>query len=48
VVALYLIPAGYKRIDDDNGYALIVPKDEPEGEPTISVDDEEPKINTPF
>ncbi len=28
VVALYLIPEGYKKIDDDNGFAVIVPKDE--------------------
>src|SRR3990167_11218299 len=26
VVALYLIPAGFERIDDENGYALIVPQ----------------------
>lgn len=25
VIALYLIPEGYKRIDDENGYAVIVP-----------------------
>lgn len=24
VIALYLIPEGYERIDDDNGYAVIV------------------------
>jgi hypothetical protein len=24
VVALYLIPEGYERIDDENGYAMIV------------------------
>ena len=28
VIALYLIPEGYKRIDDDNGYAIIVPEDD--------------------
>ena|SRR3990167_7471408 len=26
VVALYLIPAGFERIDDENGYAIIVPQ----------------------
>lgn len=25
-VALYLVPQGYKKIDDDNGYAAIVPE----------------------
>lgn len=48
VVALYLIPAGYKRIDDDNGYALIVPKDEPESVPSISLDEEETSVDVPF
>ena len=27
VTALYLIPEGYKKIDDENGYAVIVSKD---------------------
>jgi len=27
VVALYLIPEGYKKIDDENGYAMIVKND---------------------
>ena len=27
VTALYLIPAGYKRVDDENGYAQIVKED---------------------
>lgn len=33
VVALYLIPEGFRRIDDENGYALIIragEQDEPE------------------
>ena len=28
VTALYLIPEGYERIDDNNGYAVIVKKDD--------------------
>ncbi len=28
VIALYLIPEGYKKTDDENGFAIIVPKDE--------------------
>ena len=27
VTALYLIPEGYKRVDDENGYAVIVKQD---------------------
>lgn len=39
VIALYLIPEGYKRIDDENGYSMIVK--EGDDEPVINVDDEE-------
>ena len=28
VTALYLIPAGYKRVDDENGYAMIIKEGE--------------------
>ena len=30
-IALYLIPSGYKKIDDTNGYAMIVKSDTPPG-----------------
>lgn len=33
VVAIYLIPAGYKRIDDANGYAMIIKEGEANDEP---------------
>lgn len=40
VVALYLIPKGYERVDDTNGYAMIVkegtgPADAPEEAPEL-------------
>jgi hypothetical protein len=37
---LYLIPAGYKRIEDENGYSVIVKKDQGDGDehpPRLSV-----------
>jgi len=33
VIAMYLIPEGFKRIDDDNGYAVII-KDDGIAQPT--------------
>ena len=35
VVALYLIPDGFRRIDDENGYALIIRAGEQQDEPEI-------------
>lgn len=46
VTALYLIPAGYKKIDDDQGYAVIV-KNEVTATPEIPVinaDEETPPV----
>jgi len=37
---LYLIPAGYKRIEDENGYSIIVQNDSVTGAP-----DDLPDIN---
>ena len=40
VVAVYLIPDGYERVDDENGYAIIVKKGLPIDElPTVNVED---------
>jgi len=53
VIALYLIPKGFKKIDDADGYAIIVPNglnsdgtkvpdfSEVDKEPTVNVDAEE-------
>lgn len=41
VVALYLIPEGYERIDDENGYAMIVKKGEKIDGETIDPETEE-------
>ncbi len=52
VVALYLIPEGYKKIDDDNGFAMIVPKDEisktSEEEISVIEEDEIDSSDIPF
>jgi hypothetical protein len=41
VVAMYLIPEGFKRIDDENGYALIVNANKIGGDlPEINVDED--------
>jgi hypothetical protein len=50
VVALYLIPAGYKKVDDNNGYAMIVTEEQAaDAGATVSLDDdEEPPVNVPF
>jgi hypothetical protein len=43
VTALYLIPDGYERVDDENGYAAIVKKGTVKEEiPTINLEDELP------
>jgi hypothetical protein len=40
VVALYLIPENYERVDDENGYAVIVKKGTTKEEvPTVNLDD---------
>jgi hypothetical protein len=39
VVALYLIPEGYKKVDDSNGYAMIVKKDTPVEDQSAPVDE---------
>ena len=46
VVALYLIPDGYIKTDDQNGYAIIV-KDQPQNDPEIGghIEDDIPVIN---
>lgn len=42
VVALYLIPKGYERVDDENGYAAIVKEGTTKEElPTVNLEDEE-------
>lgn len=42
VIALYLIPEGYEKIDDNNGYAMIVKEGSiAETVPPINVDDSE-------
>lgn len=41
VTALYLIPENYKRIDDANGYAMIVPKDVQVESETMDMPEEE-------
>jgi hypothetical protein len=41
VHALYLIPKGYARIDDENGYALIIKKSEVKKAKQVDLDDEE-------
>lgn len=44
---LYLIPEGYERIEDDNGYSVIVKKGEtPEVKAVPVVEEEEGKIAT--
>ena len=49
VVALYLIPEGFKKIDDENGYALIVSENKVAEElPTINVDEEVNTDDLPF
>ena len=40
VTAMYLIPTGYKRVDDDNGYAKIVPEGEEGSEPIPPLQEE--------
>jgi hypothetical protein len=49
-IALYLIPAGFKKIDDENGYAVIVSeKEAEEGVDTPPIDEEEIKpTDIPF
>ena len=43
VTALYLIPAGYKRIDDEQGYAVIVKEGTKDVDiPVVNVDDAPP------
>lgn len=37
VIALYLVPQGYKKIDDESGYAVIVPETQPTVDPEIPV-----------
>ena len=44
VTALYLIPEGYKRIDNEEDYAVIIKEGE-NIEPTINVDEGEGEIN---
>lgn len=49
VTALYLIPKGYKRIDDENGYAMIVPESSKEDQIAANVpplDDEDLKVES--
>ena len=42
VTALYLIPAGYEKIDDSEGYTKIVKKGSVQDEvPTVNLDDDE-------
>ena len=41
VIALYLIPNGYERIDDENGYAVIIKKGTSTKDIPIINDDEE-------
>lgn len=44
VVALYLIPEGYKKIDDESGYAVIIKEEEeaPKVTETPSEEEDEP------
>jgi len=44
VVALYLIPKGYKRVDDRNGYAMILK----EGTGPADLPEEAPDLDVPF
>ena len=45
-IALYLIPAGFKKIDDDGGYAVIVSEKEAEdGVDNPPIDEEEIKVS---
>ena len=48
--ALYLIPAGYRKVDDENGYAIIVPEGEAADVTTVPLDEEdEPAVQVlPF
>lgn len=47
VTALYLIPEGYKRVDDENGYAVIIKEGEDAGlsAPDDTVEYPEEEIN---
>ena len=40
VFALYLIPDGYKVMDDENGYTVVVPKDAKPDEAAPDLDEE--------
>lgn len=49
VVALYLIPQGYEKTDDENGYAVIVKKGTAAEEiPTINLEEEIDLKDIPF
>ena len=40
-IAVYLIPAGYVKVDDEGGYAVIVKEGEEDEVPTIDLDEPE-------